>query len=481
MADKIVIPKNDPWTGGRWQGIVRNYTMQDVERLRGSLRIVNTLSQLGSAELWRRLRSPIGEPTRALGVHSGQQVVQVVKGGKGKIVGYVSGWQAAADANLDLETYSDQSIYSVASVPALVRRLNNALRKADHIQHSEGKSDLNFWIPLMADAEAGFGGTASIFELTRHMIEAGVAGIHLEDQLGSEKKCGHMGGKVLVPTSQFIRTLLTARLASDIMGSPIVIVGRTDAEAATLLTYEIDPRDKPFIVGTHDDGREMTYGEAKAAGEVFEWNGKGVRGFWTPSRTVEGYYQIKPSIQSAIARAVAYAPYCDMLWMETKTADLDDAREFAEGVHAKFPDKLLMYNCSPSFNWTQNFCKKHGIDLKHPNKTVRKANKEKLVRLFEEFQPALGKMGYKFVFITLSGFHALNASMFKLAFGFKDRGMAAFVELQEEEFAMQKDGFEAVKHQREVGTEYYDDVAKVVSGGESATLAMAGSTEAAQF
>ncbi|MEK7654433.1 MAG: isocitrate lyase [Patescibacteria group bacterium] len=462
-------PNDYSWTSERWKGIKRNYTWEDVERIRGTLPITWTLAQIGAARLWQLLNGSM--PVRALGAMTGLQASQMVKAGLKAI--YVSGWQTAADANSARETYPDVSVYPVDSVPLLVDRINRALRKDDLIQHSEGKSDLNFFVPLMADAESGWGGKTNPFELMKHMIEAGASGVHFEDQLGSEKKCGHMGGKVLVPTSIFISALLDARLAADVQGVQTIIVGRTDAEAATLLTSEIDDRDKLWILGTNDaDGKEMTYSEARELGLTSEWTAKGVTGSWTPLRTSEGYYRIRCGLKAAAARAIAYAPYCDMLWMETKSADLDEAREFAELVHKEYPGKLLMYNCSPSFPWTKDFAKKYGLD---PEK---KQDRQILEGLFESFQDELYKMGYKFVFVTLAGYHALTHSMFKLARGYRNRGMAAYVELQDEEFALEKsDGFTAVRHQREVGTGYYDKVAKINSGGQSSTLAMEGSTE----
>ncbi|TSC83178.1 MAG: isocitrate lyase [Parcubacteria group bacterium Gr01-1014_19] len=458
-----------PWTSERWKGIKRNYIWKDVERIRGTLPITWTLAQVGAARLWQMLNGSI--PVRALGAMTGLQASQMVKAGLKAI--YVSGWQTAADANSARETYPDVSVYPVDSVPLLVDRINRALRKDDLIQKSEGKSDIDFFVPLMADAESGWGGKTNPFELMKHMIEAGAAGVHFEDQLGSEKKCGHMGGKVLVPTSQFISALLDARLAADVMGVQTVIVGRTDAEAATLMTSEIDDRDKLWILGANDaDGKEMTYSEALELGLTSKWTAKGVTGSWTPLRTPEGYFRIRCGLKAAAARAIAYAPYCDMLWMETKTADLDEAREFAELVHKEHPGKLLMYNCSPSFPWTKDFAKKHGLD------PTNQRDRQVLEGLFESFQDELYKMGYKFVFVTLAGYHALTYSMFKLARGYRNRAMAAFVELQDEELALEKsDGFTAVRHQREVGTGYYDEVAKINSGGQSSTLAMEGSTE----
>ncbi len=458
-----------PWTSERWKGIKRNYIWKDVERTRGTLPITWTLAQIGAARLWQMLNGTI--PVRALGAMTGLQGSQMVKAGLKAI--YVSGWQTAADANSARETLPDISAYPIDSVPLLVDRINRALRKDDLIQKSEGKKEIDFFVPLMADAESGWGGKTNPSELMKHMIEAGAAGVHFEDQLGAEKKCGHMSGKVLVPTSQFIDTLLSARRQADAMGVQTIIVGRTDAEAAIVLTSHIDDRDKLWILGTNDaDGKEMTYAEALKLGLTSKWTAKGVTGSWTPLMTPEGYYQIRCGLKAAAARAIAYAPYCDMLWMETKSADLDEAREFAELVHKEYPGKLLMYNCSPSFPWTKDFAKKYGLD------PAKKQDRQILEGLFESFQDELYKMGYKFVFVTLAGYHALTYSMFKLARGYRDRGMAAYVELQDEEFALEKsDGFTAVRHQREVGTGFHDEIAKIISGGQSSTLAMPGSTE----
>jgi len=446
---------DDEYKKTRWDGITRPYTKADVERLRGSVNVRHTLAIKGAKDLWKSLQSD--EYVKALGAISGQQAVQMAKAGLNAI--YVSGWQVASDTNLSGETYPDQSLYPVNSVPSLVRRINKALQRADQIERSEGKDDIDYFLPLIADAEAGFGGVPHAYELMKAMIEAGAAGVHFEDQLGSEKKCGHLGGKVLVPTGQFVKTLVAARLASDVLNVPTVLIGRTDAESATLLTSEIDERDKPFVLGTIEDGRELSYAEAKADRYAGNWTPKGVEGSWTPLRTPEGYFKIKPGIESAIARAISYAPYCDMLWMETKTPNLEEAQKFADAVHEKYPGKLLAYNCSPSFNW-----KKH---LKDDEIGV--------------FQDKIAGMGYKFQFVTLAGFHALNMSMFKLALGYNSRGMAAFSELQQDEFSAEKHGFTAVKHQREVGTGYFDLVSEIVTGGESSTTAMKGSTEKDQF
>ena len=407
---------------GRWNGITRPYSDADVKRLRGSVRIEYTLADLGARRLWSLLHA---EPyVAALGAISGNQAMQQVRAGLKAI--YLSGWQVAADNNEAGTMYPDQSLYPANSVPAMVKRINSTLLRADQIEHAEGKGGRNWMAPIMADAEAGFGGPLNAFELMKAMIEAGAAGVHFEDQLASEKKCGHMGGKVLVPTSQFIRTLVAARLAADVMGVPTLLVARTDADSAKLLTSDIDPRDRPFI------------------------NGK---------RTTEGFFEIKAGVEAAIARAIAYAPYADIVWCETSTPDLAQARQFAEGVHAKFPGKLLAYNCSPSFNW-----KKHLDDA-----TIAR------------FQRELGAMGYKFQFVTLAGFHSLNHGMYELARDYAKRGMAAYSELQQDEFASEEHGYTATRHQREVGTGYFDAVAQVVSGGTASTLALTESTETAQF
>jgi isocitrate lyase len=407
---------------GRWDGITRPYSDADVKRLRGSVRIEYTLADLGAKRLWSLLHA---EPyVAALGAISGNQAMQQVRAGLKAI--YLSGWQVAADGNEAGTMYPDQSLYPANSVPAMVKRINSTLLRADQIEHAEGKGGRNWMAPIMADAEAGFGGPLNAFELMKGMIEAGAAGVHFEDQLASEKKCGHMGGKVLVPTSQFIRTLVAARLAADVMGVPTLLVARTDADSAKLLTSDIDPRDRPFM------------------------NGK---------RTTEGFFEIKAGVESAIARALAYAPYADLVWCETSTPDLAQARQFAEGVHAKFPGKLLAYNCSPSFNW-----KKHLDDA-----TIAR------------FQTELGAMGYKFQFVTLAGFHSLNHGMYELARDYAKRGMTAYSQLQQGEFASEEHGYTATRHQREVGTGYFDAVAQVVSGGTASTLALTESTETAQF
>ncbi|WP_029421193.1 isocitrate lyase [Alicyclobacillus macrosporangiidus] len=406
----------------RWWGIERPYTPEDVLRLRGSLHVEHTLARRGAEKLWRLIQE---EPfIRALGALTGNQAVQQVKAGLKAI--YVSGWQVAADANLAGSMYPDQSLYPSNSVPEVVARINRALRRADQIQSSEGGGGIDWFAPIVADAEAGFGGPLNVFEVTQWMIEAGAAGVHLEDQLSSEKKCGHMGGKVLIPTSHAVRNLVAARLAADVCGVPTVLIARTDAHSAKLLTSDVDDRDRPFLTG---------------------------------ERTVEGFFRIRGGLEMAIARGLAYAPYADLIWCETSEPDLDEAREFAEGIHAKYPGKPLAYNCSPSFNWK------------------RKLDERTIAR----FQEALAEMGYRFQFVTLAGFHTLNYSMFTLARGYRDRGMAAYAELQEAEFASERDGYTATKHQREVGTGYFDEVSRVVSGGLSSTTALEESTEVAQF
>ncbi|HET8772235.1 MAG TPA: isocitrate lyase [Thermoanaerobaculia bacterium] len=409
---------NDP----RWEGVEREYTAEDVLRLRGSVDIKYTLAEMGAERLWDLLNT---EPfVNALGALTGNQAIQQVRAGLKAI--YLSGWQVAADANLSGHMYPDQSLYPSNSVPQVVKRINQALQRADQIDHVEGRSGTHWFAPIIADAEAGFGGALNAFELMKLMIEAGAAAVHFEDQLASEKKCGHLGGKVLVPVSQFLRTLTSARLAADVMGVQTLVIARTDAHSATLLTSDVDERDHPFLTG---------------------------------ERTPEGFFRIHNGLQMAIARAIAFAPYADVLWCETSTPDIDEAREFAEGVHAKYPGKLLAYNCSPSFNW------------------AKKLSPEQIAT----FQSELGKMGYKFQFVTLAGFHALNYSMYDLARQYRDEGMSAYSRLQQAEFAAEKDGYTATRHQREVGTGYFDEVAKVISSGESSTTALEGSTEAAQF
>jgi isocitrate lyase len=406
----------------RWNGIERPYTEDDVERLRGSVQIEHTLALLGAERLWQLLQER--DYVAALGAMTGGQAVEMVKAGLEAV--YLSGWQVAADANLAAEVYPDQSLYPCSSAPALARRINNALLRADQIEHAEG-NDSRYWLaPIVADAEAGFGGALNAFELMKAFIEAGAAGVHFEDQLASEKKCGHLGGKVLVPTQQFIRTLTAARLAGDVCGVPTVLVARTDALSATLLTSDVDERDQEFLTG---------------------------------GRTAEGFFVVESGLDSAIARGVAYAPYADLIWFETSTPDLGEAREFAEAIHEAFPGKLLAYNCSPSFNW-----RRHLEDDE-----------------IAGFQERLAELGYRFQFVTLAGFHALNASMFELARGYAEEGMSAYVRLQEREFELEAEGYTATRHQREVGAGYFDLVAEAVSGGESSTLALRGSTEEAQF
>ena len=407
----------------RWDGIERPYTNEDVERLRGSVQVEHTLARLGAERLWELLQER--EYVAALGAMTGGQAVEMVKAGLEAI--YLSGWQVAADANLAGETYPDQSLYPATSAPALVRRLNKALRRADQIEHAEGSSNGRYWLaPIVADAEAGFGGALNAFELMKAFIEAGAAGVHFEDQLASEKKCGHLGGKVLVPTQQFVRTLTAARLAADVCDVPTLLVARTDALSATLLTSDVDERDQQFLTG---------------------------------ERTPEGFFVVESGLDSAIARGLAYAAYADLVWFETSTPDLGEAREFADALHERFPGKLLAYNCSPSFNW-----RRHLEDEE-----------------IADFQERLAELGYRFQFVTLAGFHALNASMFELARGFAEEGMTAYVRLQEREFELEAEGYTATRHQREVGTGYFDLVAEAVSGGESSTLALRGSTEEAQF
>ncbi len=407
----------------RFAGILRPYSQADVSRLRGSFKIEHTIAKLGAARLWELLHS---EPyVAALGAMTGGQAVQQVRAGLKAI--YLSGWQVAADANSAGKMYPDQSLYPVDSVPNVVRRINQSLLRADQIDHSEGKRDRHWLAPIIADAEAGFGGPLNAFELMKSMIESGAAGVHFEDQLASEKKCGHMGGKVLVPTSQFIRTLVAARLAADVMDVSTLVIARTDADSAKLVTSDVDERDRPFITSSE--------------------------------RTPEGFYKMKSGIETAIARGLAYAPYADMIWCETSTPDMSQARIFAEAIHAKYPGKLLAYNCSPSFNWKKNL----------DDSAIAK------------FQNELGKMGYKFQFVTLAGFHALNFGMYELARKYRDGGMSAYSELQQAEFSAEKDGYTATRHQREVGTGYFDEVAEVISGGKASTLALEESTEAAQF
>ena len=409
-------------TNPRWKGVVRNYTAADVVRLRGSVRIEHTLAERGAEKLWSLVND---EPyVNALGALTGNQAMQQVKAGLKAI--YLSGWQVAGDANAAGEMYPDQSLYPANSVPLVVRRINNTFQRADQIQWSEGKDDIDYFAPIVADAEAGFGGVLNAYELMKSMIEAGASGVHFEDQLASVKKCGHMGGKVLVPTREAIEKLNAARLAADVMGTTTLVIARTDAEAADLLTSDVDANDKEFCTG---------------------------------ERTVEGFFRVQPGVEQAISRGLAYAPFADLVWCETGKPDLAFAKRFADAIHAKFPGKMLAYNCSPSFNWKKNL----------DDATIAK------------FQKELGAMGYKFQFITLAGFHALNYSMFNLAHGYARRGMSAFVEMQEAEFAAADKGFTAVKHQREVGTGYFDAVTQAIQQGQSSTTALHGSTEDEQF
>jgi isocitrate lyase len=430
MATLAAVKPEEPKTtierdwenNSRWDGITRDYTAEDVLRLRGSIAIQYTLAELGAERLWELLGS---EPfVSSLGALTGNQAIQQVRAGLKSID--LSGWQVAADANLAGQMYPDQSLYPSNSVPQVVKRINQALQRADQIDHSEGRHETHWFAPIVADAEAGFGGALNAFELMKLMIEAGAAGVHFEDQLASEKKCGHMGGKVLLPTAQFIRTLTAARLAADVCGVPTLVVARTDANSATLLTSDIDERDRPFVTG---------------------------------ERTPEGFFVIKGGVEMAIARGLAYAPYADLIWMETSTPDIAEARRFAEAIHAQFPGKMMAYNCSPSFNW------------------AKKLSAEEIAG----FQRELGALGYKFQFVTLAGFHALNYSMFQLARQYKEEGMTAYSRLQQSEFAAEEHGYTATKHQHEVGTGYFDEVMKVISQGQSSTTALSGSTEAAQF
>jgi isocitrate lyase len=407
----------------RWQGVERPYSAEDVLRLRGSLKIEYTLAKLGAEKLWQYLQEE--DWVNALGAVTGNQAMQQVKAGLKAI--YCSGWQVAADANEAGEMYPDQSLYPADSVPALVRKINNTLRRADQIYHAEGDESVDWFQPIVADAEAGFGGVLNAFELMKAMIEAGAAGVHFEDQLSSAKKCGHMGGKVLVPTQEAVNKLAAARMAADVCGVPTILVARTDAESASLLTADVDERDREFI----------------EPGE----------------RTSEGFFRVRAGLDQAIARGLAYAPLADMIWCETQVPDLDDAKRFAEAMQKDFPDQLLAYNCSPSFNWKKNL----------DDATIAK------------FQRELGAMGYKFQFITLAGFHSLNYNMFKLAKGYKESQMSAYVELQEAEFASEKEGYTATKHQREVGAGYFDQVTQTVTAGTSSITALSGSTEEAQF
>nr|WP_172597274.1 isocitrate lyase [Kurthia zopfii] len=424
MTQKQIQALEQKWAqDGRWLGIERPYSAEEVFKLRGSIEIEHTLAKRGAARLWKSLHEE--DFINALGALTGNQAMQQVKAGLQAI--YLSGWQVAADANISGQMYPDQSLYPANSVPQVVKRINQALQRADQIDHAEGRNDgFDWFAPIVADAEAGFGGPLNVFELIKGMVEAGAAGIHLEDQLASEKKCGHLGGKVLLPTQNAIRNLIAARLAADVQGVDTIIIARTDADAADMVTSDIDPADAEFLTG---------------------------------ERTPEGFFKSRPGIDQAIARGLAYAPYADLVWCETSKPSLDEARKFADAIHAKFPGKMLAYNCSPSFNWEANL----------DQETIA------------QYQVELGKMGYKFQFVTLAGFHALNHSMFKLANDYRDHGMAAYSKLQQEEFADESIGYTATKHQREVGTGYFDEVSQVISGGTSSTTAMKGSTETAQF
>lgn len=406
----------------RWNGIERPYSAEEVLRLRGSIDIEHTLAKRGAQKLWDLLHTQ--DYVHALGALTGNQAIQQVKAGLKAI--YLSGWQVAADANLSGHMYPDQSLYPANSVPHVVKRINQALQRADQIQYLEGSEEVDYFAPIVADAEAGFGGQLNVFELMKGMIESGASGVHFEDQLSSEKKCGHLGGKVLLPTQTAVKNLISARLAADVMGVPTILIARTDADAADLITSDIDENDHAFLTG---------------------------------ERTAEGFYRTKAGIEQAIARGLAYAPYADLIWCETSEPNLEQARAFAEAIHEKFPGKLLAYNCSPSFNWK----------AKLDDATI------------ETFQQQIAQFGYKFQFVTLAGFHALNHGMFELARGYRDRGMGAYSELQQAEFDSEQYGYTATRHQREVGTGYFDEVAKLVSGGTSSTTALSGSTEEAQF
>jgi isocitrate lyase len=410
------------WERARFAGIERPYSAEDVYRLRGSVVVEQTLARRGAERLWQLLHSE--DYINALGAVTGNQAMQMVKAGLKAI--YLSGWQVAADANLSGQMYPDQSLYAANSAPELVRRINNTLRRADQIAHMEGDDRIDWFAPIVADGEAGFGGPLNVYEVMKGFIEAGAAGVHFEDQLASEKKCGHMGGKVLIPTQAAVKNLIAARLAADVAGVPTLVVARTDANGATLLTTDVDARDRPFCTG---------------------------------ERTAEGFYRVRAGIDQAIARGLAYAPYADLLWCETSEPNLAEAQAFADAIHAKFPGKLLAYNCSPSFNW-----KKKLSDAE-----------------IATFQRDIAQFGYRFQFVTLAGFHTLNYSMFDLARGYRDRGMAAYSEVQQAEFAAESAGYTATRHQREVGTGYFDEISLVVSGGESSTTALSGSTEAEQF
>lgn len=420
--EQVQALQQDWITNPRWNGITRPYSAEDVLKLRGSYKLEYTIATEMSRKLWKKLNNQ--DWVAGLGALTGNQAVQEVDAGLEAI--YLSGWQVAADANLSGEMYPDQSLYPANSVPSVVKKINNALLRADQIQSVNGGGEKEYLVPIVADAEAGFGGNLNAFELMKQMIEAGAAGVHFEDQLSSAKKCGHLGGKVLVPTQEAVNKLIAARLAADVCGVPSIIVARTDADAADLLTSDIDDRDKKFVTG---------------------------------ERTSEGFYVVKNGVEQGIDRGLSYAPYADLIWMETSNPDLDYARQFAQGIHAKFPGKMLAYNCSPSFNWAAKLS----------------------VEEMENFREELAKMGYKFQFITLAGFHALNTAMFELALAYKERGMAGYSELQEREFELQKKGFRAVKHQSFVGTGYFDEIQTVVTSGKSATVAMKDSTETAQF
>ncbi len=409
-------------TSPRWKGIERPYTAEEVVKLQGSVQVEHTLARLGAEKLWNRLNND--HYVAGLGALTGNQAVQEAQAGLKAI--YLSGWQVAADANLAGEMYPDQSLYPVNSVPMVIKRINNALLRADQIQTMQGKDDVDYLLPIVADAEAGFGGNLNAFELMKMMIEAGASGVHFEDQLSSAKKCGHLGGKVLVPTKEAIHKLVAARLASDVVGVPTVIIARTDADAANLLTSDVDDRDKEFVTG---------------------------------ERSNEGFYYVRNGIEQAINRGLAYAPYADLIWMETSHPSIAEAKQFAEAIHAQYPGKMLAYNCSPSFNWAS------------------KLSREEML----SFREQLADMGFKFQFITLAGFHALNTSMFELALAYKERGMAGYSELQEREFGLQEKGFSAVKHQAFVGVGYFDQIQNTITGGAASTVALKGSTEEEQF
>ncbi|MDH3400560.1 MAG: isocitrate lyase [Chromatiales bacterium] len=423
MTDKAIEQLSKEWqTNPRWKGIVRDYSAADVVRLRGSVHVEHSLARLGAEKLWRYLHEY--DYTNALGALTGNQAMQQVRAGLRAI--YLSGWQVAGDANLAGQMYPDQSLYPADSVPAVVKRINNTLLRADQLHHAEGDDSIDWMQPIVADAEAGFGGVLNAFELMKSMIEAGAAGVHFEDQLSSAKKCGHMGGKVLVPTQEAVAKLVAARLAADVSGTPTLVIARTDADAANLLTSDVDDRDKDFCTG---------------------------------ERTTEGFYRVRAGLDQAIARGLSYAPYSDLVWCETSKPDLEQAKKFAEAIHQEYPEQMLAYNCSPSFNWKRNL----------DDVTIAK------------FQRELAAMGYKFQFITLAGFHALNFSMFQLARGYKASQMKAYVELQEAEFAAEADGYTATKHQREVGAGYFDAVTQAATSGTSSLSALEGSTEEEQF